>query len=108
MASITSPEVESILIRTHDLMAALSNEPLSVAGILLSKGFISSEIMSEILVVSYTPTEKATILIETVRNKIEVAPTKFPELLEILSDRTCAKQVVESLRSTYKGELTSN
>ena len=105
MASNTSPEVRSILVRTHDLMTALSNEPLGVAGILLGKGFISSEIMSKMLVVSYTPTEKATILIEAVRNKMEVAPTKFTELLEILSEHICAKEVVESLRSTYQSEL---
>ena len=106
MASNTSPEVKSIIVRTHDLMTALSNEPLGVAGILLSKGFISSEIMSKMLIVSYTPTEKATILVEAVRNKIELAPTKFTELLEILSEQTCAKEAVESLRSTYQSELT--
>jgi hypothetical protein len=88
-------------------MLALSNEPLGVAGALLSKGFISGEIMSKMLVVSYTPTEKAAILIEAVRNKIELAPSKFNELLEILSEVTCAKEVVESLRSTYRSELTS-
>ena len=108
MASNPSPEVNAITIRTHDLMLALSNEAVSVAGMLLSKGFISGEIMSKMLVVSYTPTEKATILIEAVRNKIELAaPSKFTELLEILSEVACAKEVVESLRSTYQSELTS-
>ena len=63
--------------------------------------------MSKMLVVSYTPTEKAAILIEAMRNKVELAPSKFPELLEILSEQTCAKEVVESLRSTYKSELAS-
>ena len=106
MASNPSPEVQSILNRTHELMTALSNEPLSVAGILLSKGFISGEIMSKMLVVSYTPTEKAIILIEAMRNKIELAPSKFTELLEILSEQTCAKEVVESLHSTYQSEFT--
>ena len=107
MASNQSPEVNAITIRTPDLMLALSNEPLGVAGILLGNGFISGEIMSKMLVVSYTPTEKATILIEAVRNKIELAPSKFTELLEILSEVACAKEVVESLRSTYQSELTS-
>jgi hypothetical protein len=54
-------------------MLALSNEPLGVAGTLLSKGFISGEIMSKVLIISYTPAEKAAILIEAVRNKIELA-----------------------------------
>ena len=107
MASNPSPEVKAILIRTHDLMLALSNEPLGVAGLLLGRGFISGEIMSKMLVVSYTPKEKATILIEAVRNKVELASSKFPELLEILSEVTCAKEVVESLHSTYQSESTS-
>ena len=108
MASNPSPEVKSILIRTHDLMAALSNEPLGMAGILLGKGFISSEIMSKMLIVSYTPTEKATILVEAVGNKIKLAPSKFSEFLEILSEVTCAQEVVESLRSTYQSKLVHN
>ena len=107
MAASPSPEVKAITIRTHDLMLALSNEPLGVSGILLGRGFISGEIMSKMLVVSYTPNEKATILIEAVRNNVELAPSKFPELLEILSDQACAKEIVESLRSTYQSELTS-
>ena len=104
---MASPEVKAITIRTHDLMLALSNEPLGVAGILLGKGFISGEIMSKMLVISYTSIEKATILIEAVRSKIELAPSKFAELLEILSEVACAKEVVESLCSTYQSELTS-
>jgi hypothetical protein len=107
MASNSPPEVNAITIRTHDLMLALSNEPLCVAGILLGKGFISGEIMSKMLVVSYTPTEKAAILIEAVRNKIELAPSKFMELLEILSGVACAQEVVQSVRSTYQRELIS-
>ena len=107
MASNPSPEVQSIFAQTYDLMIALSSDPLGVAGILLSKGFITGEIMSKMLVVSYTPKEKATILVEAVRNKVELAPSKFPELLDILSEVTCAEEVVESLRSTYQSELIS-
>ena len=57
--------------------------------------------------ISLTSTEQATILIEAVRNEIELAPSKFTELLEILSEVECAKEVVESLRSTYQSELHS-
>ena len=104
MASNSSPEVKSIVIRTHDLMTALSNEPLDVAGILVSKGFITNETASKILVVTYTPKEKATILIDAVRSKVGLAPSRFPELLDILSEVTCTQEVVESLRSTYQSE----
>ena len=102
---MASPEVRSILIQTPNLMTALSNELLGVAGLLLSKGFISEDIMSKMLVLAYTPKEKATVLIEAVRNKIELAPSKFDQLLEILSEFTCIEEIVESLRSTYQSEL---
>ena len=72
---------------------------------LLSKGFVCEETVSKMLIVSYTPKEKATILIEAMRNNIKLTPSKFSELLEILSEVTCAKVVVESLRSTYQSEL---
>ena len=60
--------------------------------------------MSKMLTVSYTQTEKATILIEAARNKVKLAPSKFPELLEILSEQVCTKEVADKLRSTYQGE----
>ena len=107
MAANPSPEVRAITMRTHDLMLALSNEPLGVAGLLLSRGFIPRETMSKMLIVSYTQIEKATILIEAVRNKIELAPSKFTRFLEILSDVTCAKEVVDSLHFTYQSEWIS-
>ena len=106
MASNTSPEVKSILIQTHDLTTALSNDSLGVAGILLGKELICTEVYSKMFIDAYTPTKRAAILVEAVRNKIELAPTKFTQLLEILSEQTCAKEVVESLRSTYQSELT--
>ena len=57
--------------------------------------------------ISLSSAEQVTILIEEVRNEIELAPSKFAELLEILSEVECAKEVVESLRSTYQSELHS-
>ena len=104
---MASPEVKSILARTRDLMTALSNEPLDLAGVLLSKEFISWETMSKMLIVSYTPVEKATILIEAVRNKVELAPSKFTEFLEILSEERCTADVVGRLRSTYQSKSPS-
>ena len=60
--------------------------------------------MSKMLIVSYTPKEKAAILIEAVKNKIELAPSEFDNLLDILSKVTCGKEVVETLRSTHQSE----
>ena len=106
MASINpSPEVKAILKQTHDLTTAFSNDSLGVAGILLSKELICREVYSKMLIDSYTPAKKAAILVEAVTNTIELAPSKYTEFLEILSEQVCAKEVVESLRSTYQSEL---
>ena len=87
MASINqSHEVKSILKQTHDLTTALSNDPLGVAGRLLSKELICSGPYSKMLIGSYTPAEKAAILVEAVRNMLEIAPDKFQIFLEILSE----------------------
>ena len=110
MAANPSPEVKAILIRTHDLTTALSNDPLGVAGILLSKGLICRDVYSKMLIDSYTSAKKAAILVQAVMNTIETAPLKFPELLKALSEQVCANEVVEGLRSTYQmqSEWTSN
>ena len=107
MAANPLPEVKAITMRTHDLTTALSNEPVGVAGILLSKDLISRDIWSKMLLHSYTPSEKAAILVEAVGNTIEIAPIKFQCFLDILSDQICSKEVGEKLRSTYQSELTS-
>ena len=107
MAANPSPEVISILKLTPDLTTALSNEPLSVANELLSKGLISSEVYSKVLVPTSSATEEAAIMIDSARKVIEIAPLKFTEFLEILSKVTSAKEVVESLHSAYQSELTS-
>ena len=47
-----------------------------MAGILLGKGIISGEIMSKMLVISYTLTEEVTILIEVVKNMNRIGSIK--------------------------------
>ena len=106
MAASPSPEVKAILKHTHDLTTALSNDSLGVAGILLSKELICKEVYSKMLLDSYTSAKKSAILVEAVRNSIEIAPVKFQCFLEILSEQVCAKEVLESLCSTYQSELT--
>ena len=108
MASINqSPEVKSILKQTPELTTALSNDPLGVAEILLSKELICEEVHSEMLIDSYTPRKKASILVKALRNTIKIAPDKFQVFLETLSEVSCANEVVERLRSTYQSESLS-
>ena len=109
MASVNqSPEVKSILKQTPELTTALSNDPLGVAEILLSKELICEEIHSEMLIDYYTTRKKAAILVKAVRNTIKIAPDKFQVFLETLSEVSCAKEVVERLRSTYQSESLSS
>ena len=57
------------------------------------------------LVTSYTPAEKAMIVVEAVRNSIEIAPIKFEDFLQILSEQTMTKSVVDVLRSAHQSKL---
>ena len=103
MAANPSPEVKAILKLTPNLTTALSNEPLGVANELLSKGLISDEIYSEVLMPTSSATRKAAIMIESARKVIKLTPSKFTEFLEILSELSCT-MLVENLRSTYQSE----
>ena len=107
MEANPSPEVDSILKFTADLTIALSNEPLGVANKLLSKRLISSEVYSKVLISTYSANEKAAIMIESARKVVEITPSKFTEFLGILSELTCAQEIVESLHSTYQRESAS-
>ena len=101
----SSPEVKSIIIRTPELATAISSDPLAISHVLSSRELISIEILSKMVLHSYTPAEKATIVIEAVRNSIEIAPTKFEDFLQILSEQTMTKSVVDGLRSTHQSKL---
>ena len=105
MSSIESPELKTVDAHSQELTTALSSDPLCVAGALIAKKFIQDGVLLEILTKGDTPTKKATILIEAVRREIDAVPEKLTQFLDILSEQTCAKEVVESLRSTYRSEF---
>ena len=46
-----------------------------------------------------TPREKATILVTTVRQRVEIAPKRFDEFVDILSKQEWTKDIVEVLQS---------
>ena len=93
-----SPEWKTVLEFNDKLTTALSADPLSVARILVAKGFVPNEIQAEMLL-DKTPRVKATILVEAVRNKIKIAPGNFEEFLQILSDQSWTKRIAEALQS---------
>ena len=103
MASFVSPEMKAMIAHSQDLTTSLSTDTAWVARALFGKKFIQNEVLLKMLS-DDTPTGKAAILVEAVRNEIEIAPEMFTEFLEILSEQSWTKEVVESLHSTYKSE----
>ena len=85
------------MIRSHDkLVTALSTDLLSVTGVLVANEFVPAEILNEMLSPS-TPQEKATRLVIAVTEKIKLVPSRFQELIKILSAQMCTKDIILSL-----------
>ena len=94
------------MLACHDkLVTAIATDYLTIAGILLACGFISEEVSSKMLLPSSTPTEKATILVTAMRERIKIAPQHFSELVRILSRNTSTECIVSLLQSTYQGKI---
>ena len=98
-SSIDTNEPFQIMLRCNDkLVTALSIDPQGLAGTLLAKGLIPEHTESQIRQCP-TPREKAIILVTTVRQRISIAPKRFHEFLDILSEHTWTKDIVEVLLS---------
>ena len=100
-----SVEMKAMLDHTQELTTVLSSKPLAVAEALVHKGFFRNEILEEIFV-DKTVEGKSRILVEAARKKIELAPEKLEELLEILSEQTWTKDIAERLRSIKQSKLS--
>ena len=93
------------MLACHDkLVTALATDYLSIAGVLLAHGFVSEEVFAKMLLPSLTPTEKATVVVTAVRERIKNAPQNFPEVVKIFSEHTSTTCVVNLLQSSYRGE----
>ena len=95
--------MKSMTDHTHELTVAFSREPMSVAGVLLDKKLIQNEVLLKMMKLD-TSTAKGAVLVEAVLNVIAVAPEKFEEFLEIISDQPWAKQIANKLHSTYQSK----
>ena len=72
--SSSASDPHQVMLRCNDkLVTALSLDPQGIAGALLTKGLIPENTEAQMRQYS-TPREKATILVATVRQRIEVAP----------------------------------
>ena len=86
------------------LVISLSTDILHMAEVLLAKEFITEEIHSKMLLSSFTPQMKASILVSADRNKINIAPHRFRELIKIFSEETSTKDIFKILQSAYQGK----
>ena len=99
ISSSSSEEPHQVMLHCNDkLITALSADPQGIAGVLLAKGLIPENTEAQVRLCS-TPREKATILVTTVRQRIELAPKRFQEFLDILSKQEWTKDIFEILQS---------
>ena len=96
-------ESQTILTYQDLLINAISSDTIRIAGVLKECEFISDETFSKNLnCPSYNSQEKATILVNAVREKIKTAPKRFPELIRVLLEQASTKNIAEMLQSAYQ------
>ena len=106
VTTLTESNEYTAVMACHDkLVSSLSPDPVTIAGILLSNGFIPNEIHAKMLLPSSTPHEKANILVTAVSEKIMVTPKRFYDLIKIFLELTWTRDIAEILQSTYQGKL---
>ena len=92
----------TILAYQDQLINAISANTLTIAGVLREYDFISDEVSGKSLRPSSTTQEKATILVNAVREKIKTTPKRFPELMRVFSEQASTKNIAEMLQSAYQ------
>ena len=99
---------ESLTILTYQdqLINAISADSINIAGVLREYDFISDEVSGKILRPSSSPQEKATILVNAVREKIKTVPKRFPELMRVFSEQVSTKDITEMLQRAYRSKIT--
>ena len=107
--SSTTNDPHQIMLCCNDkLITALSLDPQGIAEVLLAKGLIPENTEAQVRQCS-TPRGKATILVTAIRQRIEVAPKRFQEFLDILSKQEWTKDIFEILQSCsgapHKGDI---
>ena len=99
LMKVQSPAYKA-MIHCHDkLVTALKTDYLTISGVLLSRKFIPEEIHNKMLRTNFTPQEKATIVVNAVTDNIKIAPKRFDELIKIISEQMCTKDIISSLSS---------
>ena len=76
--STAANEPHQVMLRYNDkLITALSADPLGIAGVLVTKGFIPEHTEAQMRLISSTPREKATTLVTTIRQRMRLPQNGF-------------------------------
>ena len=106
--STPTDEPHQVMLRYNDkLVMALSADPLGIAIILLAKGLIPENTAAQMQSCS-TPHEKACILVTVIRERVGVAPKRFQDFVQVLSEQTWTKDIMEILQPFINTELKEN
>ena len=106
--STPTDEPHQVMLRYNDkLVMALSADPLGIAIILLAKGLIPENTAAQMQLCS-TPHEKACILVTVIRQRVGVAPKRFQDFVQVLSEQTWTKDIVEILQPFINTEHMIN
>ena len=98
-ASSKTNEPHQVMLCCNDkLITALSLDPQRIAETMLAKGLIPENTEAQMRQCS-TPREKATILVSTVRHRVEIAPKRFDEFVKILAGHEWTKDILDVLQS---------
>ena len=102
--SLVSESKESLIILKYQdkLISALLANTLSIARVLSENEFISDEIFGRSLHPSSTSQEKATILVDAIREKIRSVPERFSDLILVFSKQVSTKDIAGMLQSAYQ------
>lgn len=75
-----------------------------VTAVLFANNFISEDINDKTLLLSYTPPEKATLLVNAVTKRIKTAPEYFQKLMNILSETSLHQDIMRIFGDVHLGE----
>ena len=99
--SEVGPAYYAIIACNDKLISTLSADPLSVATTLVARGFIPPNTEAEMRITSFTPNQKASILMEAIRNKVKTNPRRLHELMRVLQQHPWTGEIAEILHSSF-------
>ena len=103
VTAISNEPLKQMFRYNDKLVTALSLDPQGISRTLLSKGLIPEHIEAK-MQQNFTSSEKATILVTTLRQVIKISPKQFCIFLDILSEKIWMKDIVDELRSCIDQE----